>query len=123
MVPGNTGSWLWVCILKVFWREGHLATAELLSRVTLPQSTSCAADEPVRLTSPEPCNLIAHWDSPRWLPTPHQEPSFFPKLTGFSRARVDFSKLHPISECLSGYHFLILFLTGHLLLIGYHTAL
>lgn len=36
--PGNPGSWVWVSILKVFWREGHLATAELLSWVTLPQS-------------------------------------------------------------------------------------
>lgn len=33
MRPGNTGSRMWVCIRKASWREGHLATAELLSRV------------------------------------------------------------------------------------------
>ena len=117
MAPGNTGSWVWVCILKVFWREGHLATAELLSQVTLPQSTSCAPEEPVRLTSPSPATSLPTGTLPAGRARP---PGAFilPRVTGVSRARVDFSKLHPISECLSVYRLLILFLTGHLLLIG-----
>lgn len=88
MGPGNSGFWVWVCILKAVWREGHLATAKLLSRITLPQPPPVWTDEPVRQTSPDPCNLTAHWGSgtlPAVCPCPSRslEPLFFPYSWGF----------------------------------------
>lgn len=106
MVPGNIGFWVWVCILKAVWREGHLATAKLLAQITLPQPSP---RQPVRLASPQPLRphcLFGSWDSPRWLPMPLQENGalVLPIFMGVSKVRIDFSKLHLISECLSGYH-------------------
>lgn len=67
------------------------------------RATSCVADEPVSLSPPlQPHCPLASWESPYRLPMPFQEngPFVLPELTGVCRARVGFSKLRLISECL-----------------------
>lgn len=74
MVPGNSGFWVWVLILRAVWRGSPCHSKAADSDYSAP-ATSWAADEPGRLASPHPCNLTA-WDSsplathspPEWSP-------------------------------------------------------